>query len=526
MPLYILESNVNVGQKFDLCVVGEWKDSTEYLTSGTWFNLVEGQQRPRPQSCVSHFVQFQSSIRFIIRDIFNQVSVENAVVHFVVFNREVRHRFSVDSAERLVTANIIIPDVGPGIDMLDLQIESIDIFNQEDTTRNFTLCSTAPARGTACPESQISLLNETSHVISHLDRRGVPELFIVDKSVVQVEGQLLHPGPDPASTDILSCGIFNATVNAFDINSGELIQQTHTNGTGYFNIAVVKRTTLKLQFEYHNHTFVGEDNSGNGFVELLLLQNGYTVIDPITGLLFRDITMSVINITAAVTECIFDIGNYELQISVPSCPSVGTYSVLSNGQRTFSLQVPAHVYQWELKGFDGFGYLSSEGMNGYVDGDTIADRFQYMFPEPTRIWNVTETDEHTSFIFHPSVQVALAVAKGSYIPEVFPSSCNSVYRGSSTPFDFTLKGNSLIEMNFYASQVYVNESNQTYQCNLLPDGFILKLESDLGVSYDPCSANMGGCNSTFEKVDRYVSPSLSLYTTFHSPLVYILTGLI
>jgi hypothetical protein len=519
MPLYQLNSNTNVGSKYDLCIVGEWKDSTSYLTSGSWINLSEGQERDSPWSCLSHTVQFQSSVIFIVRDLFNSVGVENAVVHFVVQHKDVRHRYSVTTNDGgRATANVIVPDVDLGIDVLNLQIENITTFGQDDSTRNFTLCSTPPPLNTACPENQMTLLNNTSHLISHLNRRGIPEFFIVDKTVVKVEGQLLHPGPNPASTDILSCGIFNATVNAIDGKSGELIQQTHTNGTGYFSLAVVRRTNLKLHFDYHNHTFIGQEN-GNGFIELLLSQNGYTVTDPITGLVFKDITMSNITITGAVTECMFDIGNYELEISVPSCPSIGTYSVLSNGATSFSLQVPAHVYEWELKGFDGFGYQLSGGMNGYVDGDTIADRFNYMFPKPTRTWNLTDSEEHTTFIFHPSVEVSMAIAKGGYIPEVFPSSCHSKYEGSIIPFDFTLRGSSVIDLNFYISQVYVDNENRTYICEKLPDGFVLMLESDLGVSLDPCSANLGGCNATFQYVERYVSFFCIMHVSVFSQVV-------
>ena len=340
------------------------------------------------------------------------------------------------------------------------------------------------------------------------------QYFFVDKAAVPISGKVVFSGP---AQNAGKCAIENATVIAIDARSDKAITNTTTNGTGVFNLAVAKQTKLRLKVEYYNHTFDATSTLPfDGLDDLVSTGegNGFTVTEAIKGLEFEDTTKSKITITSAVTECAFKIGPYDLQLTVPGCPAADTYKVSSDNRESFTVEVPAHVYDFALSEFDGYG--SSEDPN-YVDGRTIKERFDYMFPSATRKMNVTALGSHENvhFTFHPDVELKMEVDDGLFAPETFVNAeCSKGLDSTEDPpFDFAIEGNDYASLRFSFRQNYIDSNF----CEILPDGFTLKITSNLNKEEDPCSSNNDGCqvNVTTEESQVRASSS-STSTSFNS----------
>ena len=95
---------------------------------------------------------------------------------------------------------------------------------------------------------------------------------------------------------------------------------------------------------------------------------------------------------------------------MPSCLAIGTYKLESDSRKSFTVQVPAHVYNFDLADFDGYSL---------VDGDIIKQRFEYMFPPTTQELNVTVKNENVHFTFHPIIVLNMKISEGLYAQENF-----------------------------------------------------------------------------------------------------------
>ena len=315
--------------------------------------------------------------------------------------------------------------------------------------------------------------------VEHLNKAN-QDYFIVDKTAVQISGKVLFSSPNPGNAN--KCAIESATVFAIDTRTDKVILNTTSNGLGEFNLAVAKQTQLRLEVAYHNHTFELTSESPIGTRE------GVLVTEAIKELEFEDTTKSTITIMSAVTVCAYDIGFYDLELTMPGCADASTYTIKSLGRESFTVQVPAHVYNFDLTHFEGYDLDDAR-----VDGNTIKKRFEYMFPPTSTIreLNVTDRNENVYFTFHPNIEVKMRISEGLHAPETFANaSCSENADIENPPFDLALEGNSYASLRFEFWQEY----NDHYRCDILPDGFTLKIVSNLGQQEDPCSTNNDGCD--------------------------------
>jgi hypothetical protein len=492
MQMYnINQQAYSVGTKMIVCLRGRWRDDKLKLSSGQWGALVQGDPRQNPQVCIDYKIRFQTLLTLFVRDLYNTVGVESLEVTISVGSE--RNVFKgVSNRNGRIDFNIVIEqNIEDGTENLEVIIQNVTALGPATSIENsFELCANPLSPGLACDTSQLIDFN-TPFYVEHL--KPNPHVFLIDQSAVRVQGRVLFSNPNPEPEPELDeyCAINNALIIAFDGKSGSQLLNTTSDGFGNFDLAVPRNTQLKLEIHYHNHTFIGSDSSN--FAAMLLLDNGYTVTNVIEDLEFIDTTVFHINITSAATECMFDIGEYSVELGVPGCPGVGIYTIPSYGRKSFTIEVPAHVYSWNFTNFKGFGFLDATADAGsYVDSMNIESRFNYMFSEP-RILNTTRGSQNITFIYHTDIEVTMEVGSGLYPPETFPSTCLGTSGDTMAPFDFALEGGRDIKLLFEFHQKYVDAKNTISYCNKLPEGFILKIESRLGQDFDPCSVNNGGC---------------------------------
>jgi hypothetical protein len=382
--------------------------------------LVEGADRPNPQVCIDYKIRFQTLLTIFVRDLYNTVGIEGSVVTITVGgNRNIFKGISNKNG-RIDFQIVIQQDVDDGTENVEVIIQNVTTLSQGNNVGgSFALCATPLSPGIACDTSQLIEFNKPFFV-DHLKLN--PQIFLIDKSAIRVQGKVLFSNPNPnlePGSDRF-CAINHAVIIAIDGRSGSQILNTTSDSFGSFELAVPRNTLLKLEIHYHHHTFVGNDLSN--FAAVLLLGNGYVVTDIIADLEFIDTTMFYINVTSAVTDCMYDIGEYSVELSVSGCPGVGVYTIPSNGRQSFTIEVPAHVYRWNLTNFKGFGALDTGTSGVNVDSQSLQSRFNYMFSKP-RILNTTEGPQNIYFIFHPEVDVTMEVGSGLHPPETFPSTC-------------------------------------------------------------------------------------------------------
>eukprot|EP00984_Skeletonema_dohrnii_P030152 scaffold21373_cov72-Skeletonema_dohrnii-CCMP3373.AAC.1 len=467
-----------VGTSLKACIKGMWKDKYLDLTSGTWKGegLNVGKDRSNPV------------------DLFNTVGIEGATIAFTVDGKSFTGKTNENGE---LSQNILIDNLDAGTTHANLQITNVTT-----SSGDFVLCSSPPIPGRPCDESQQKKF-PSSEVVMHLNKES-QDYFIVDKAAVAISGKVIFSSPGQAADD---CGIKNAKVIAIDTRGERetVITNTTTDEAGDFNLVVAKQTQVRLKVEYFNHSFVATATPPfDGIDDLVSTEEGkgkgFIVTEEIAELKFEDTTKSKITITSAVTECAFDIGSYDLKLTVPGCSAAaGEYKV---DRESYTVEVPAHVYDFDLAGFSGYGS---------VDGNTIKERFKYMFPDTTRKLNVTAKSENVHFTFHPDVELEMKVNKGLFAPETFDKAGEcSKNSNEDPPFDFALEGNSYASLRFGFRQNYPGSV-----CEILPEGFRLKVLSNLNREEDPCSTNNDGC-----EVDVMTEESQGINQTLAKQIVF------
>jgi hypothetical protein len=186
MPLYTLNAvnyDVSVGTKFNICLRGIWKDQAQKLTSGSWFNMVQGRARPNPEVCVDYTIKFQTAINFYITDLYNTVGVEGASIQFQIGDSDNALQVTSNKNGKVVF-NIPINGIEPGTDRQGLFLKAITRSTDGSDSSDFALCKSQPEPGIACAESQLVNLGNVSEVVYHLNTRGNQEFFIVDKTEI------------------------------------------------------------------------------------------------------------------------------------------------------------------------------------------------------------------------------------------------------------------------------------------------------------------------------------------------------
>lgn len=488
MPLYELSDLVDVGDSMEICVKALWRAGKYRKTRGTWEDTKDGPVRPQPEVCIDYIIKFHTRVTFFVKDIYNSVPVEGTKIIFTLGDGTRVFKNITDAitdAQGIVDIGIVLDDdqIPAGTKSLDLNITDIvPKGSAESKNSDFFLCETKPTEGVPCDPSQRIMIPLTEALsVDHINIFS-QEYFIVDQTAVKVQGKIFFPSPDPK--DDTQCGIDEAVVFAIDGRTNEVIANTTSNHMGEFEFAVTKQTLLKFEIDYHNHTFSGSGLNQASFD--LLSEDGFLVSEAVLDIQIEDTTMQDITVRSAVTDCGFGIGEFVLSLSVPSCPLAETYKVDSNGDDVVTVNVPAHVYQYDLD-FEGFGGDGSSR----VDSATVKNRFEHMFP--VRQLNTTEGPDGIDFIFHPVVEIEMNVENGNHPPDTFrDSACSNSVTGEA-PFDFALEANAMVDLMFQFHQKYTGSDGETGTCEQLPDGFTLKVLPSMGQDIDPCDANQGGC---------------------------------
>ena len=129
MPIFLLNDdndivNKDVGTNMTACIKGIWKDSTMKKTSGTWKALEDGKARENPQACRDYVIKFQTRVNFIVKDLFNTVGIENAVITFTIG----KYSFSgtTDKTGKF-SENILVDDLDPGTTSAELHITDVTV---------------------------------------------------------------------------------------------------------------------------------------------------------------------------------------------------------------------------------------------------------------------------------------------------------------------------------------------------------------------------------------------------------------
>lgn len=466
-----------VGSTLTICVKSFWYSERQKLVNGYWTHP-EGStllSRPEPEACVEYTMQFQTRVKIYVRDLYKTVKIDGVRVRFQIGDED----FTATSENGLINKHIVLPGVAKSTTDLSFKILAVEPGMGE---ADFRICRDVPALPAPGSPTGVACMNieNISSVETRVSHQGETlEVLIIDQLAVEVSGRVKY------DTSSQACGIENVTIIAIDTRGDEreLLRVT-TNANGEFQMAVARGSKIRLELDYNEHDFVGDEVVSKDIMKTTGLE--VTAANPRTGLMFTDKTTRKITVTVAVTECMYPITSFTLELKGCAGASV-IPSIVTSGQTTKVLEAPAHAFDYDLN-FES----SVSGGEGAIDAGTIKKQFEYVFPVGKRQIDLTIAEEVVKFIYHPLPVVTMEVQKGRFDVGTYAATkCPD-----PAPFKYMLTGNSAIQLRYSFSQEYKYKEGSeevTVYCRHMPEGTQLVVLSNLREDRDPCSSLGEGC---------------------------------
>lgn len=184
--------------------------------------------------------------------------------------------------------------------------------------------------------------------------------FFQDTTIKPISGKVEY-----LFNEDFSCGIENALIEAWNpdlekTDAEALLTSGISNEDGFFEIGLPVNTQFRLTISYRGHTFIGNSDEEN----FILSEDGVKLTDGFFDLVFRDTTSHSLTVTAAITECEYDIGEFLTEVRPLGCPSASSMDLLQSSQ-TKVWELPAHRFSYKFK-------------SGVAD-EALDKQFEYQF---------------------------------------------------------------------------------------------------------------------------------------------------